>query len=39
MKNRLEILSEPHQLVIAILVIGGMIGFLTYGIIVNVIVV
>lgn len=36
MKNRLEILSEPHQLVIAILVIGGMIGFLTYGIIVHV---
>ena len=36
MKKRLEILSEPHQLVVAILVIGGMIGFLTYGIIVHV---
>ena len=32
----LEIFSKPHQLVIAILVIGGMIGFALYGLAVNV---
>jgi|Laugrespbdmm15sd_2_1035082.scaffolds.fasta_scaffold05330_1 O-antigen ligase len=32
----LEIFSRPHQLVIAILVIGGLIGFAVYGLTVNV---
>jgi len=35
--KKLEILSKPYQLAIAVLVIGGMIGFVAYGIINNVI--
>jgi hypothetical protein len=36
MKN-LEILKNPKQLIIAILVLGGMIGFVVCGIMVNII--
>jgi hypothetical protein len=36
-KRKLEILSEPHQLIISILVIGGMISFFGYGLVVNII--
>jgi hypothetical protein len=32
----LEIFSKPHQLIISILVIGGIIAFATYGLVVNV---
>lgn len=35
-KRRLEILSEPHQLVISTLVIGGIIVFAVYGLVINV---
>jgi hypothetical protein len=35
--NNLEIVKNPKQLIISILVIGGMIGFVVYGIIVNII--
>jgi hypothetical protein len=36
MKN-LEIFKSPKQLAIAVLVIGGMLGFVAYGIVTNVI--
>lgn len=35
-KRRLEILSEPHQLVISTLVIGGIVVFAVYGLVINV---
>jgi hypothetical protein len=35
--SNLEIVKNPKQLIISILVIGGMIGFAVYGIIVNII--
>jgi hypothetical protein len=35
--SNLEIVKNPKQLIISILVIGGMIGFVVYGIIVNII--
>jgi len=35
--SNLEIVKNPKQLIISILVIGGMIGFIVYGIIVNII--
>jgi hypothetical protein len=36
--KKLEILSKPYQLAIAVLVIGGMIGFVAYGLVTNVII-
>jgi hypothetical protein len=35
--SNLEIVKNPKQLIISILVIGGMIGFVVYGILVNII--
>ncbi len=35
-KRRLEILSEPHQLIISTLVIGGIIVFAVCGLVINV---
>jgi hypothetical protein len=35
--SNLEIVKNPKQLIISILVIGGMIGFIVYGILVNII--